>query len=239
MGKQHQFFLSENAEFCSRGNIGDILPVSATITLETISNSPVDAEPVEAMASIALATAAPTSLATEEAAHTLTMLAQTQSAMEAATQQIALLQKQLAEGQTRLTLERANAEQARRVAECLRAFHQMLLDCIAQPCFTLDSEGIVVGWNPAMEHWSQLAHSEMVGQSLADRLDAATRTRLDQALRTAFSRRKSRSNKPCSGALTVPGPLPFLQGSTLQQITLLPLYRIPGTVEAVIALLQP
>ena len=62
-----------------------------------------------------------------------------------------------------LEVQRANADQARRMAECTRAAFDSLVRHSLQPCFALDENGLIVRWNAAMETWTGLTeHTELL-----------------------------------------------------------------------------
>ncbi len=217
--------------------------MTVTTALESISDSHINTEAVESLTSVVVA-ATPANHGSGESvsspdtstglAHAVTLQAQATS--QAALEEAAQLREQLAEAHTLLSVQRANAEQARRVAECLRGFHDMLLEHLAQPCFALDQDGNVTGWTPRMAHWSGLAAEEVEGKPLSERVCAAVRGQLDRARRAAFRRRAA--DRYPSQPLTLPGPLTFLPDREVNRITLLPLCRIPGTMEALVVLLE-
>jgi PAS domain-containing protein len=219
--------------------------VIATTIFEPMPEPAQEAQALEAFPSVAVA-AAPASPASEEiaagaseTARTLTAQAHVQAVTEAACLEAVSLRQQLQEAQASARLLRANAEQARRVAESLRGFHEMLLVSIAQPCFALDRSGQVIGWNPALERWSGLARTEQEYKPLDAPICSFVRNFLDRARRSLLARRKTTGSPRFPQPITLQGPLAFLPEREAEQITLLPLFRIPGTLEAVVVLLQP
>jgi len=169
-----------------------------------------------------------------DAAQNLVTHALTQAAAAAALQEVTALRQQLSEERTAHAVQRANAEQARRVAECQRAFAEALLEHLAHPCFGLDRDGCVTQWNPAMARWSGLAEVEVIGKSLTERICAPLRAPLAQLTRAAFGSRAAALTPR-----TLSGPLPFLPGLEAARLTVIPLSRIPGCVEAAMVLVEP
>lgn len=136
------------------------------------------------------------------------------------------------------TLLRANAEQARRVADCLRSFQEALLEHLAQPCFVMDREGRITRWNAAMEAWSGLSAQEVVKKPLAEIICPSFEKLMARALRAALIGRKPAGCEGGSQAFRYAIPLALLPGLDAVPITFLPLCRIPGCVESVVALVE-
>jgi PAS domain-containing protein len=133
---------------------------------------------------------------------------------------------------------RAQAEQSRRVADCLRSFQGALLENLAQPCFALDREGRILRWNPAMAQWSGLTANAVVGKPLAEFLCPSFEKLVARALRAALSGRKPGGSEGTGQAFRYAIPLALLPGLEAARITFLPLCRISGYVEAVYVLVE-
>ncbi|HZP82612.1 MAG TPA: PAS domain-containing protein [Chthonomonadaceae bacterium] len=136
------------------------------------------------------------------------------------------------------TLLRANAEQARRVADCLRSFHEALLGHLAQPCFAIDREGRITRWNAAMEAWSGLLAQGVVNRPLAEIICPSFEKLMARALHAALTGRKPAGCEGDNRAFRYAIPLALLPGLDAVPITFLPLCRIPGYVESVVALIE-
>ncbi|HLK60456.1 MAG TPA: PAS domain-containing protein [Chthonomonadaceae bacterium] len=145
------------------------------------------------------------------------------------------LREQLAQEQAAHALQRANAEQARRVADCLRACHTTLLHHLQQPCFQLDRDGNITHWNAALERWTGLASSQAIGKSLAACFPASLCTLITDAMRLSLA--AAETQESTTSVLTLRGPLRLLPGRTAAELSLVPLYRVPGVIEAFVVLM--
>lgn len=173
-----------------------------------------------------------------QAAQALAAHARQQAVQSAAQQEVVKLRRQLTKERAQHAVQRANAEHARRVAECLTAFHGTLLTHLTQPCFSVDREGMIVRWNPALEAWTGLAAAQVEQTTLGDLICPEAHRRLACALHVGFGSQPTTAVSGAETALTLQGPLTFLPGKEVRRITLLPLCRVPGCVEVVVALLE-
>ena len=154
---------------------------------------------------------------------------------KAALQEAAALRDQLAQERAAHRLLRANAEQARRVVGCLQAFHLLLLTNLQQPCFQLGRDGRITRWNPALEDWSGVTRTEAEGQPLSACLPLPTCALIEGAIGVALASEAEGETAP---VLTLEGPLLVFSDQTAEELTLLPLYRIPHIIEAFVVLVS-
>ncbi len=134
-----------------------------------------------------------------------------------------------------LRVQRANAEQARRVADCLLTFHETLLDALAQPCFALDDQGRVTRWNPALAARSQKPAAQVLGQPLADVFAPPAHAEILRALQTVLN---AHAAHPAPAAFTIDGPQRLLNDLDAARLTFVPQYRIPGCFESLVVLIE-
>src|SRR5262249_19275275 len=135
-------------------------------------------------------------------------------------------------------IQRAAAEQSRRVADCLRAFQETLLETIAQPCFLMDIEGSITYRNPSMTRWMGIGAPQEQTLSLQELLPEEAGENAKKALRAVVRAVRKSGEKPSTPFL-LSGPLAFRNGQTAEVLTLLPQCRIPGCVEAILVLITP
>ena len=164
----------------------------------------------------------------------LTMVSAEQIGRSAAMHESALLRDQLAMEQSAHRLQRANAEQARRTAECLRACHATLLQHLQQPCFQLDRNGLFVYWNTALADATGISAAQALGHPLAACFPAPACERIESALHLALAAETQPEAVP---VLTLQGPLPLSSVRNAAELSLIPLYHIPGVIGAFIALI--
>ena len=132
-------------------------------------------------------------------------------------------------------IQKANAEQARRRADCLRDFHDVLLPLLSQPCLTLDRDGQIIFWNDALAEWTGVAPADAIGETLT----ALFPPDIADALNAAFlvARHAAESESSCPAA-----PVNGLFSSEEQHpgatFSLLPLCRVPGCLESCLILFQ-
>lgn len=131
-----------------------------------------------------------------------------------------------------LAIQRATAEQARRVAQQQRLFLDRLLTHLAQPCFVLDREARILFWNVAAEDWTRLSAAEATGSVLMELFCPQAQSRLKKAFHAVLTETDQE-------AFALPGTLALLCGATAAQLTLLPLRRIADYVELVVVLAIP
>lgn len=142
------------------------------------------------------------------------------------------LQRQLQEMRTIAAVQRANAEHARRMVACLQSFQQSLLESLAQPCYLLDNDGCVMFWNRAMADWTGISVQQAFGRPLSE---LASPTGYAQ-LAAAHDAARCQGENERVDVVTATETGCFLAGRRFEQVTVLPLCRIPGTVEATFAL---
>jgi hypothetical protein len=152
-------------------------------------------------------------------------------------EEIARLQTELEQEQRINTIQRAIAEQARRVADCQTASLEALLEQTAQPCFALDTDGVITRWNPAMAFWTRQTVPSPL--PLAERTNSETAVTILRACRLALAAITDPDDtQSCKGAFTLPGPLLFGDRQAAH-LTLIPRFRIPGCVESFLLLVTP
>lgn len=173
------------------------------------------------------------------AAYALIAEACTQAEGLAARAEARVLRRHLQQQRAANTLQRANAEQARRVADCLRSFQENLIDCMAQPCFLINRDNQVTRWNPALACWSGASASWATGKVFSDIFCPETARWLQTATREAFAYAEIGPASANDPAFATESALPVFPGREGAQIALLPLFRIPSHVEAVLVLLTP
>ena len=132
-------------------------------------------------------------------------------------------------------IQKANAEQARRRADCLRDFHDALLPLLAQPCLTLDRDGNIIFWNAAFAEWTGLAPAAAPGESLT----ALFPPDIADALNAAFlvARHAAESEASCHAA-SVNGLFSPQEEHPGATFSLLPLCRVPGCLESCLVLFE-
>ncbi|MCS6775437.1 MAG: PAS domain-containing protein [Chloroherpetonaceae bacterium] len=150
----------------------------------------------------------------------------------------AALQQELQEARKQIAVQKAIAEQARRVSECQLAFQQALLEQIPQPCFVLDENGTILFWNPAMAAWSGHPGSAVHSLPLTQIADPQSASMLLNACRIARFALEHGEPSPRREAFTLPQPL-TLDGKLQAEITVIPRCRIPGHVESFVVLAFP
>ena len=138
-----------------------------------------------------------------------------------------------------LAVQRANAEQARRFADCSRAALMSLLLHTYQPYFLLDELGVIVQWNDAMAHWTGIASANALGAALPTIFAADSAGEIiaaSLALREAGDLPSLHGEDP---AFVLNGQFALRTGNSASRIVLLPVARIPGIVETVVGLVTP
>lgn len=148
------------------------------------------------------------------------------------------LQQELQEARKQIAIQKAVAEQARRVSECQIAFQRVLLEQILQPCFVLDENGTILSWNPAMEAWSGHPGSAVQSLPLMQIADPQSASMLLNACRIARFALEHGEPSPRKEAFTLPHPL-ILDRNLQAEITVIPRCRIPGHVESFVVLVFP
>jgi PAS domain-containing protein len=151
--------------------------------------------------------------------------------------EVAYLRQQLEQERRLQAIQRATAEQARRVADCLEVCHDSLLTQINQPCFTLHQDGTIQYWNPAMARWTAQAAGVVQGTSLSRLVGEETGKQIERACKLALTAIESSTGAQSAHVFSLPGPLLF-GGVEATRLTLLPRFRVPGCVEAFLILVS-
>jgi PAS domain-containing protein len=145
------------------------------------------------------------------------------------------LRQQLEQERRMHAIQRATAEQARRVADCLMVCQDTLLAHLTQPCFTLDCRGVILNWNSAMARWTARPTAIALGVPLVDLVGQETGEQLERACRLAIAAIESTEGSQDTHVFSLPGPLRFAE-SEAARLTLIPHCRIPGCVESFLVL---
>ena len=145
--------------------------------------------------------------------------------------------EQLRQERVAHAVTRAGAEQARRIADCVRTGLDTLLLHLDQPCAVVDRNGTVTRWNDSLAELSGISVEQAVGQNLQILLHLPADHALTRAL---CALTPDVTYKPqTSAARVLRGPLSLLPDVHAANITLIPLCRVPGSLEAVIVLVRP
>jgi len=136
-------------------------------------------------------------------------------------------------------VQRATADQARRVADCARAVVESMLRHTTQPCLALNEMGAIIRWNEAISNWTGVSASAALEHDLtvifsaqsADEIQAA-----NVALREAEELPGGVDEDP---VFVLEGQYFLSTGIAAERVALLPLCRVPRVVEAVIVLVTP
>ncbi len=147
------------------------------------------------------------------------------------------LRRKLSSLQTTYALQRANSVQAHRVAESLRTFFELLLESLPQPVLTVDRDGCVQRWNSAAEVVFHGQRGQADGRPLATWIGEPACGAVLRACAQAFKLGEL-SSTLFTDAQTVQGPVEVQPGITARKLTVLPLSRIPGWVEATIVVID-
>jgi PAS domain-containing protein len=148
-----------------------------------------------------------------------------------------ILRRALMEEKRAHAIQRASAEQNRRVMECLQAFHETLLQHLDCPNFSLDAAGCVVRWSPAMARWSGQEGLGALKKPLSEALCPELALPILEACQQTLM--DSETSAEADSGLVRQGVLPGASGSHPALFTLIPLYRIPGCLEEILVLLEP
>ena len=135
-----------------------------------------------------------------------------------------------------IALQRAAAEQARRTADCLRDFQETLLATLTQPCCMVDSDLRVTRWNPAMADWTGLSAASVRNRPLHQIFLLSHADILTEAIQTV--RKSGAKSEPAKESISGE-TLPACVGRSAADFDVLPLFRVPGCLEAFLILLRP
>jgi PAS domain-containing protein len=148
------------------------------------------------------------------------------------------LRAQLRDERRARAIQKANEKTAQRTADCLRGFHNALLPLLAQPCLTIDREGVVTFWNDAMADWTGLSALSALGRDFKALFAPDALEALEAALQVA-------AHAAENALATFPAPAPvhgiFSPSETLPGaiFAVLPLCHVPGCLESCLVLFQP
>jgi PAS domain-containing protein len=151
--------------------------------------------------------------------------------------EIESLSRKLQSLQTTYALQHANSVQAHRVAESLRAFFEMLFESLPQPVLTLDRDGHVQRWNSAAQIVFRTPRDPAEVRPLTSWMSEPACGALLRASAEAFQRGEETSTL-FAEAQMLEGPVDIQPGITARSMTVLPLSRIPGWVEATIVVID-
>lgn len=136
----------------------------------------------------------------------------------------------LRDERTALSIQRATAEQARRVADRLRACHEALLASLCQPCCVLDCDAHVIRWNLALATWSGVPSENAVHRPVREIFGESS----GRLILAGIAQLRASGS---IGSHRIAGPL-SVGGRTANAITLIPQERTPGFTESIIALIE-
>ena len=154
--------------------------------------------------------------------------------VEAHPDETAALRAQLREERRAHAIQRANAEQARRAADCLHSFYAALLPLLALPCLVLDRDGGVAFWSDALARQTGIAAASATGQSLETLFPPEAAEALVAAFRVAaYAAEAAPSAAPPAPTRGIFSDAEALPGATF---ALLPLCRVPGCLESCLIL---
>jgi PAS domain-containing protein len=213
-------------------SITDLVPDSE----RTIQPEPgVTKVPLEAMASVALASSAIPALSAAQKSGPNTFVTEEKAAEHSSKQVEQQLQERLEFEKVAGAIQRANLEQARRVGDSLRHAYEALLTHMAQPCLLLDMNGRITRWNPALERWSGITPETAQHRMLPDLIVPSALAALTSAQLTLLKMSPSETDQN----VTLQDRLEIFPERFAAHLTLLPLYRIPGCLEAILILIEP
>ena len=133
-------------------------------------------------------------------------------------------------------ITRADAEQARRIADCTRATLKNLLLHLDQPFAVVDRNGMVIQWNESLAALSHIEEQQAIGQELLTLLRLSSTHELTRTLSALTPVTTYSPQMPTACVLT--GPLSLWPDVITAQIALIPLCHVPGSLEAMIILFR-
>ena len=136
-------------------------------------------------------------------------------------------------------VQRANADQARRVADCLHVAFDAFVNHVEQPCIALDSTCQITRWNPAMAVWSGIDEDAAIGQPLSAILTPESAARLDAANAALREAEETLGSPDGDPVFVLDGVFTVGESKTARRVSLVPLCRIPRVVEKVVVLFSP
>lgn len=159
------------------------------------------------------------------------------STRETSRREIIHLHDRIAQLETMTLVQKATAEQARRSSDCLRGLYDRMLDALAQPVVAINTEGRVQTWNPAIESITGITKRRAFGKPVGGLLGEGISILLLDANSRAIH--AAHANPTTSQAITtVNGPIELVHGVVASKVSLLTLSRVPGWVEATVALIE-
>ena len=133
-------------------------------------------------------------------------------------------------------ITRANLEQGRRNTDCARDCLASLLCHLNQPCAVIERNGTIIEWNSALVGFSGIASQEALGKTLPELFGLQALHPLAHALRL---RNSVATYMPETWSVhTLAGPIKFSSGVQSAQVTLIPRYHVPGSLESIILLIN-
>ena len=168
--------------------------------------------------------------------HQLTERAGSAAQTELLLQERAQLRQQLADERTAHAIQRATAEQARRVTRCTRSCLEAVLENLAQPYIVISSEGIVQQWSGTLEARTGIGAQHAVGKRWKELIGGEAQQKLEKGIRAVCNAAVNESGY--AGGRDLRGHFALTPNCTFSEITLIPLHRIPSCVEAIILLVK-
>ncbi len=141
--------------------------------------------------------------------------------------------------QLEYAVQRANADQARRVAGCVRAAFDALIRHTFHPCIALDADSRIVRWNTAMAEWTGVQEDAALGQPLETIFDAKAASAIEEASAALREAEDEPGGVDADPVFSVEGMFALNSGAAAGRISLLPLCRLPRIVEEVVILITP
>lgn len=136
-------------------------------------------------------------------------------------------------------VQRSNADQARRVAECTRAAFDALVRHTLHPCISLDEAGRIIRWNSAMAAWTGIAADAALYQPLATIFEAGTAAAIEEANTALREAEEEPGGVDADPVFIIEGIFTLNNRGSAGRVALLPLCRVPRVVEEVVVLITP
>lgn len=136
-------------------------------------------------------------------------------------------------------IQRANADQARRVAECTRAAFDSLVRHTTQPCFALDEANQIVRWNAAMADWTGIPEGDALNSLLSTVFSDGSASEIEAAGTALREAEALPGGLDADPVFVVERVFSLRCGAVAERVSLLPLCRVPRVVEAIVVLITP
>jgi PAS domain-containing protein len=162
-----------------------------------------------------------------------------QQAVSRASRRPAAALPEIGNSRAELAVQRANAEQARRVADRARLTVEAVIRHTIQPCLALDDAGCVIRWNPAMAAWTGVDEASALARPLSALFATDASVKIEAASAALREAEDAPGGVDADPVSTVEGPFATRNGVGAAKVSLLPLCRLPHVVEAVIVLVTP